>query len=91
MIFDLQRFGGGKGGVTYQTSSYEPTVYELKLQELQSNFVEGIMPNASDLNTAAKTLLLGSIGEQPLDFAEHLNQAHTRYDEAYAALYAGAE
>ncbi len=67
------------------------TEYELKLQELQAGFVEEIMPNAKDLNTAAKTLLLGSIGEQPLDFAEHLNQAHTRYNDAYAALYSGAE
>ena len=43
------------------------------------------------LNTAAKTLLLGSIGDDPLDFAAHLDEAHKRYNEAYAALYTGAE
>ena len=90
MKFDLQRFGG-KGGVTYETTAYEPTTYELKLQELQSSFVEEIMPNAKLLNTAAKTLLLGSIGDDPLDFAAHLDEAHKRYNEAYANLYLGAE
>ncbi|MBQ7476531.1 MAG: hypothetical protein IJT06_03960, partial [Selenomonadaceae bacterium] len=91
MIFDLQKFGGGKGGVTYQTTAYEPTEYELKLQQLQSEFVEDIMPNAKDMNTIAKTILVGSLGDDPLDFSKHLNDAHTRYDEAYAALYQGAE
>lgn len=36
--FDLQRFGGGKGGVTYQTTAYEPTKFELRLQELQVGY-----------------------------------------------------
>ena len=91
MIFDLQRFGGGKGGVTYQTQSYEPTAYELKLQELQAGFVEEIMPNAKDLNTIAKKLLIDSIGDSVLNFEAHLNEAHQRYTDAYENLFAGAE
>ena len=55
MLFDLQRFGG-KGGTTVQ-STYEPTKYELELQALEVDYTNAIMPNALELNSAAKNLL----------------------------------
>gem|GEM_PF-2744325 len=56
MKFNLQRFGGGKGGTTIQ-STYEPTEFELKLQQLEVGYTEAIMPNALALNSKAKNLL----------------------------------
>ena len=109
--FDLQRFGGGgKGGVTYNTQSYEPTEYELQLQSLQVNYVHKIMPNTYDLNDIAMNMLRASelgileertitnedgstettFAQSKLNYAEHLNQAITRYDEAYEKLRTGA-
>ena len=89
--FDLQRFGGGKGGVTYQTAEYQPTVYELRLQELQVGFVEKIMPNAESLNAYAGNLLENSIAINPISIGDHLETALGRYEDAYTNLYASAE
>ena len=47
MRFDLQRFGGGKGGTTI-TQTYEPTEWELGLQQLEFNFTGvTLIPNAT--------------------------------------------
>jgi len=52
MFFDLQRFGG-KGGTTIQ-STYEPTQYELRLQQLEVELTEEVLiPSAKKLGQTA--------------------------------------
>ena len=61
MFFDLQRFGG-KGGTTIQ-STYEPTQYELELQQLEVAFTRDILvPHATYLAGTAKSALQSSQG-----------------------------
>ena len=56
MKFNLQRFGG-KGGTTIQ-STYEPTQYELELQQLEVAFTRDVLvPHATYLAGTAKNLL----------------------------------
>ena len=56
MIFDLQRFGG-KGGTTIQ-STYEPTAFELRLQELEVELTEQVLvPSAKNLDNLPTIIL----------------------------------
>jgi len=50
--FDMQRFGGGKGGTTV-TQTYEPTQWELTLQMVEATYSVAIMQPAIDLNKYA--------------------------------------
>ena len=69
LIFDLQIFGG-KGGTTVQ-SIYEPTEYELQLQQLEVDLVQSAYnPQAKDLANTAGVILKGSIGAMPVGFNE---------------------
>ena len=79
--FDLQRFGGGKGGTTV-TQTYEPTPYELELQRLEVEYTMTIMPSAKALNTAAFNLLVNSGGAIPVKY-------DSLYDDADNKIEAG--
>ena len=79
--FDLQRFGGGKGGTTV-TQTYEPTEYELLLQQAEVTYTMSIMPAAMDLNTKAYDLLIDSGGAIPVQYA-------ALYDDADQKIEAG--
>jgi len=66
MFFDLQRFGG-KGGTTIQ-STYEPTQYELDLQELEVTLTKNVLlPGATVLGKKAKQLFEMAVGVEEAD------------------------
>lgn len=68
MVFDIQRFGGkGETSVT-NTSSYEPTEYEIQLQKSQADYADAVSPNALYLNDVARQLLQDSIGTVQVDY-----------------------
>ncbi|MBQ3452262.1 MAG: hypothetical protein IJG32_08350, partial [Selenomonadaceae bacterium] len=54
--FNLQRFKGG----TVTENVYEPTIYELQLQQLAVNYAEALAPNAHMLNDYAKEVIENS-------------------------------
>ena len=86
--FNLQLFGG-KGGTSIQTTTYEPTEYELQLQQIQVAYTEAISPNALWLNQRARVVLEGSIGEDENyneTFYSHFDTAKLRLDNAFANL-----
>lgn len=73
-IFDLQLFGGGKGGST-TVQSYQPTEQEQRLQKQAADYSEAVAPNALWLNDQAKSLLANSIGSTQVDFNKLNNTA----------------
>ncbi|MBR1646003.1 MAG: hypothetical protein IJ685_04405 [Selenomonadaceae bacterium] len=79
--FDLQRFGGGKGG-TMVTQTYEPTQYELTLQMVEATYAVAIQPAAIDLNAKAYDLLINSGGAIPVQY-------DSLYDDADQKIEAG--
>ncbi len=89
LIFDLQIFGG-KGGTTIQ-STYEPTEFELELQQLEVSYTSAIMPNALALNSSAATLLSGSIGTIPQDYNTLLTNGRVTLDAGIYGIYEAAK
>lgn len=89
LIFDLQKFGG-KGGTTIQ-STYTPTTYELQLQQLEVSYTSAIMPNALSLNSSAATLLSGSIGTIPQNYAALLALGQATLDDAIYGIKEAAQ
>ena len=69
IFFDLQRFGGGKGGTTV-TQTYEPTIWELTLQEVEATYAVAIQPSAINLNSYAYNMLIESGGTIPVNYAD---------------------
>lgn len=76
--FDLQMFGGGKGGSTTNVQAYEPSEYELELQRAQADYANAIAPNALWLNNVARGVLEDSLGTVQVDFNELNKQAQNR-------------
>lgn len=76
--FDLQMFGGGKGGSTTNVQAYEPSEYELELQKAQADYANAIAPNALWLNNVARGVLEDSLGTVQVDFDELNRQAQDR-------------
>lgn len=81
--FDIQRFGGG-GGSTTQT--YEPSEYELQLQDAQAQYAKAIAPNAYWLNDVARSLLENSLGTVQVDFNALNNEAQKAYNDGMNQL-----
>lgn len=65
--FDLQLFGG-KGSSQTTVESYQPTEYELQLQQAQANYANAVSPNALYLNDTARKLLEDSLGTVQVDY-----------------------
>lgn len=85
-IFDLQRFGGGKGGTTV-TQTYEPTEWELGLQQLEFNFVgTALIPNATHLSTIAVDHLQESGAEIPVHYDDLFLDADVKITEGLSGL-----
>lgn len=82
-FFDLQRFGGGKGGTTV-TQTYEPTQFELELQQAESLYAKTIVPFALKLNEYAYLNLIDSGGTIPVQYDQ-------LYDDADQKIEAGLE
>ena len=89
LIFDLQKFGG-KGGTTIQ-STYQPTAQELELQQLEVSYTSAIMPNALSLNSSVATLLSGSIGTIPQDYASLLASGRDTLNAGIYGIYEAAK
>ena len=86
--FDLQRFGGGKGEST-STTSYEPSEYQLHMQDVMSNYLDATMPTAYNLHNLGNDLLESNLpalqGMQSQYGDEHI-AAQTRYNQAMSQL-----
>lgn len=87
-IVDLGRcrFKGGSTTVN-NTSTYEPTEYELQLQKAQADYSNAVAPNALYLNDTAKKLLENSMGAVQVDYNTLNNQAQQRINDAMTAYY----
>ena len=67
--FDLQLFGGGKGGGSSTTvQAYQPTSEERQLWAQQAKYAKAVAPNALELNDIAMDLLKDSMGTVQVDF-----------------------
>ncbi len=87
--FDLQRFGGGKGGTTI-TQTYEPTKWELGLQELEYNYsASSLMPAAELLSADALNLLNQSGGSIPVHYDDLFLDADAKIAAGIAGLAHG--
>lgn len=84
MNFDLQRFGGNKGGSS--TSSYEPTPEERRLINAKSDYAEAIAPNALWLNDIARQVLENSLGTVQVDYNAANRTAQERINNALNGL-----
>lgn len=87
--FDLQMFGGGKGGSTTNVQAYEPSEYELELQKAQADYANAIAPNALWLNNVARGVLQDSLGTVQVDFNELNKQAQDRIYGYSDDMYGG--
>ena len=91
MFFDLQRFGG-KGGTTIQ-STYEPTQYELRLQQLEVELTEEVLiPSAKKLGQTAYNSFEGvtaSIQDVTNSIIGDWADSKTRIEEALQGLKDG--
>lgn len=68
LSFDMQRFGGGKGGSSTTVQSYQPTKEEIRLQKATADYADAVSPNALYLNDVARSLLQDSIGTIQVDY-----------------------
>ena len=63
MTFDLQLFGGGKGGSQTTNNNYRPlTADELRMQKASADYAEAIQPSAYNLFQRSMGML-GQPGE----------------------------
>ena len=68
-VFNLQLFGGGKGGGSSTTvQAYQPTAEEKALWAQQAKYAKAVAPNALELNDIAMDLLKDSMGTVQVDF-----------------------
>ena len=81
------RFKGGGSTTVNNTSSYDPTEYELQLQKAQADYSNAVAPNALYLNDTAKKLLENSLGAVQVDYNNLNNQAQGRINDAMNAYY----
>lgn len=73
--FDLQRFGGGKGGSTTVNQPAPPTEEEMRLQRVQADFAEQTAPNAMRLQNTGANMLFSNPGIVPVDYTAMGGQA----------------
>ena len=88
-IFDLQLFGGGKGGGSSTTvQAYQPTAEERRLWNQQANYSEAVAPNALKLNNYAMGLLRDSLGTVQVDYNTMNKNAQNQINNAMGNMAA---
>ena len=85
------RFKGGSTTVN-NTSTYEPSEYELQLQKSQADYSNAVAPNALYLNKTARELLEDSMGAVQVNYdrlnsqaQERINNAMRKYEDIYGS------
>ena len=73
--FELQRFGGGKGGSSTTVQSPAPTPQELRLLETQAQYAEKTAPTALALQDMGANMLLSNPGVMKVDYGSMGNEA----------------
>lgn len=84
--FDLQLFGGGKGGNT-TVQSYQPSQYELQLQKATADYADAVSPNALWLNNVARDVLQDSLGTVQVDYDSLNRQAQEQINQYMYDMY----
>lgn len=74
-VYDLQLFGGGKGGSTTTVQSPAPTAQELRLLETQANYAEKTAPTALALQKMGSDMILTNPGVMPVNYTNMGNEA----------------
>ena len=73
--FDLQLFGGGKGGSSTTVQSPAPTPQELRLQDVQAQYAEKTAPTALALQNMGANMILTNPGVMPVNYTQMGNDA----------------
>lgn len=86
MKFDLQLFKGGGSTTVNNSSTYQPSAYELQLQKAQADYANAIAPNSLWLNDTARKILQNSLGAVQVDFNGLNQNAQKQINNANAGI-----
>ena len=83
MLFDLQRFKGN----TTNTTSYEPTEYELAMQRMQvEDYEKYLRPGLQWLAQTAPDMIKNTLGAVPVDYQSLNNSAQNQISQGMQGL-----
>lgn len=83
---NLAQHKGGGSTTVNNTTTYQPSEYELELQKAQADYANAIAPNSLWLNDTARKILENSIGAVQVDFNKLNSDAQQQISNAQQGL-----